>query len=98
MYQADYKGINAFLKCSCELLLNKGKKRIINDKICYELPEPYMFKIEKPTARLVTIPQRKWFVTLPYAESLWLASGKMIWILFVIIFLEWMTFLMIKFL
>lgn len=76
MYQADYKGINAFLKCSCELLLNEGKKRIINGKICYELPEPYMFKIENPTARLVTIPQRKWFVTLPYAESLWLASGK----------------------
>lgn len=76
MYQAEYKGINAFLKGSCQLLLEEGRKRETRGKVCYELPEPYMFKIEHPTARLVTIPERKWYATLPYAESLWLASGR----------------------
>lgn len=76
MYQAEYKGINAFLKGSCQLLLEEGRKRETRGKVCYELPEPYMFKIANPTARLVTIPERKWYATLPYAESLWLASGR----------------------
>lgn len=76
MYQAEYKGINAFLKGSCQLLLKEGKKRETRGKVCYELPEPYMFKIEQPTARIVSIPERKWYVSLPYAESLWLASGR----------------------
>ncbi len=35
-----------------------------------------MFKITNPTARIVTIPQRKWNPILPFAESLWLASGR----------------------
>jgi thymidylate synthase len=35
-----------------------------------------MFKITQPAARWVTIPARKWNVALPYAESLWLASGR----------------------
>ena len=76
MYQAEYKGINAFLKGSCQLLLEEGRKRETRGKVCYELPEPYMFKIEHPTARIVTIPERKWYASLPYAESLWLASGR----------------------
>lgn len=76
MYQAEYSGINAFLKGSCKLLLEEGKKRETKGCVCYELPEPYMFKITNPTARLVTIPERKWYATLPYAESLWLASGR----------------------
>lgn len=76
MYQAEYKGINAFLKGSCQLLLEEGRKRETRGKVCYELPEPYMFKIVHPTARIVTIPERKWYASLPYAESLWLASGR----------------------
>lgn len=76
MYQAEYKGINAFLKGSCQLLLEEGRKRETRGKVCYELPEPYMFKIVQPTARIVTIPERKWYASLPYAESLWLASGR----------------------
>lgn len=75
MYQAEYKGVNAFLKGSCELLLREGRRRETRGKVCYELPEPYLFKIEQPTARLCTIPERSWYATLPYAESLWLASG-----------------------
>ena len=76
MYQAEYKGINAFLKGSCQLLLEEGRRRETRGKVCYELPEPYMFKIEQPTARIVTIPERKWYASLPYAESLWIASGR----------------------
>lgn len=76
MYQAEYSGINAFLKGSCKLLLEEGKKRKARGRVCYELPEPYMFKISNPTARLVTIPERKWNATLPFAESLWIASGR----------------------
>lgn len=76
MYQAVYKGINAFLKGSCQLLLQEGRRRETRGCVCYELPEPYMFKIEQPTARLITIPERKWYATLPFAESLWLASGR----------------------
>lgn len=76
MYQAEYSGINAFLKGSCKLLLEEGKKRETRGRVCYELPEPYMFKISNPTARLVTIPERKWNATLPFAESLWIASGR----------------------
>lgn len=76
MYQAEYKGINAFLKGSCQLLLEEGRKRETRGKVCYELPEPYIFKIVQPTARIVTIPERKWYASLPYAESLWIASGR----------------------
>lgn len=76
MYQAEYSGINAFLIGSCKLLLEEGKKRETRGRLCYELPEPYMFKISNPTARLVMIPERKWYGILPYAESLWLASGR----------------------
>ena len=76
MYQAEYSGINAFLIGSCKLLLEEGIKRETRGCVCYELPEPYMFKITNPTARLVMIPERKWYGVLPYAESLWLASGR----------------------
>jgi len=35
-----------------------------------------MFKITNPYARELTIPERKWFKVLSYAESLWIASGR----------------------
>lgn len=76
MYQAEYSGINAFLRDSCRLLLNKGVQRKTRDKICYEFPEPYIFKILDPTARIVTIPIRNWYAPLAYGESLWLATGR----------------------
>lgn len=76
MFTAEYKGINDFLVKSSRLLLDYGVARETRGKKCYELPEPFMFKIIEPTARLVTILERKWNVTLPYAESLWLVSGR----------------------
>lgn len=76
MYQAEYKGINAFLRDTCRLILKDGVCRETRGKICYELPQPIMIKITDPTARLVTIPERNWYAPLAYGESLWLASGR----------------------
>lgn len=76
MFTAEFAGINDFLVKSSRLLLQNGIIRETRGMRCYELPEPFMFKITEPTARLVTIPERKWNLTLPYAESLWLASGR----------------------
>lgn len=76
MFTAEFTGINDFLVKSSRLLLENGVVRETRGKRCYELPEPFVFKITEPTARLVTIPERKWNLTLPYAESLWLASGR----------------------
>lgn len=70
MFTAEYKGINDFLVNSSRLLLKYGVVRETRGMKCYELPEPFMFKINEPTARLITISERKWNVCLPYAESL----------------------------
>lgn len=76
MFTAEYNGINDFLVGASKLLLKYGVKRETRDNSCYELPEPFIFKINDPTARWVTIPERRWNLSLPYAESLWLASGR----------------------
>ena len=76
MFTAEYKGINSFLVGASSLLLKYGVKRKTRGHNCVELPEPFMFKITDPTARIVTISQRKWNPILPFAESLWLASGR----------------------
>lgn len=76
MYQAEYCGINAFLVGTARMLCSDEHIRQVRGNVCYELPEPYMFKITNPLAREVTIPVRKWNRTLPYAESLWIASGR----------------------
>ena len=76
MFTAEYNGINDFLVGASNLLLRCGVKRGTRGNCCYELPEPFIFKIKDPTARWVTIPERKWNLSLPYAESLWLASGR----------------------
>lgn len=76
MYQAEYEGINAFLVGTAKLLLSECQERDVRGNVCYELPEPYMFKITNPLAREVTIPERGWLKSLPYAESLWIASGR----------------------
>ena len=76
MFTEEYKGINSFLVGASNLLRKYGVKRETRDNMCYELPEPFFFKITEPTARIVTIPCRKWNKTLPYAESLWIASGR----------------------
>lgn len=76
MFTAEYEGINSFLVGASALLLKEGVKRNTRGYSCTELPAPFMFKIKNPTARLVTIPERKWNPILPYAESLWLAIGR----------------------
>lgn len=76
MHSETYTGINSFLTGACRLLVKEGVKRETRGEICYELPEPFLFKITDPTARIVTITDRKWKKVLPYAESLWIASGR----------------------
>lgn len=76
MFTAEYEGINSFLVGASNLLLDKGVNRETRGFHCRELPEPFLFKIKNPTARWVNIKQRKWNSVLPYAESLWLASGR----------------------
>lgn len=76
MYQAEYQGINSFLRDTCRLLLKEGVARETRGHLCYELTEPIMVKIADPTSRIVTIPERKWYAPLAYGESLWLASGR----------------------
>ena len=76
MYAETYTGINALLIGASKLLVAEGIKRETRGNVCYELPEPAMFKITNPMAREVTIPIRKWNSILPYAESLWIASGR----------------------
>ena len=76
MHSETYTGINSFLIGASKLLVEEGVKRETRGSVCYELPEPAMFKITNPMAREVTIPERNWFKTLPYAESLWIASGR----------------------
>lgn len=76
MYSETYAGINSFLIGASKLLVEEGVMREIRGNVCYELPEPAMFKISNPLAREVTISERNWFKALPYAESLWIASGR----------------------
>lgn len=76
MYTAEFEGINSFLVESCKLLKSEAQVRCTRGEKCYELPEPYMFKITNPYAREITIPARRWNRYLPYAESLWIASGR----------------------
>lgn len=76
MYTETYAGINAFLIGASKLLVSEGVRRKTRGNVCFELPEPAMFKISNPLVREITIPGRNWLKVLPYAESLWIASGR----------------------
>jgi len=76
MYYKEFNGINSFLVGMARLLLKEGVERKTRNFKCFELPSPILIKIKNPTARLITIPARNWNSTLPYVESLWLASGR----------------------
>lgn len=76
MFTEEYEGINSFLVGASKLLLEKGIKRVTRGNTCWELPAPFAFKIKNPTARWITIPERKWNINLAYAEALWIATGR----------------------
>lgn len=76
MFYKEYEGVNSFLVDMSTLLLEHGISRKTRGYTCKELPAPVTIKIKNPTSRWVTLPERKWNATLPYAESLWLASGR----------------------
>ncbi len=76
MLSKEVAGINSFLIEMSNILLDEGVRRETRGNVCYEIPNPINIKILNPTARIVTIPQRQWNYALPFAESLWLASGR----------------------
>jgi thymidylate synthase len=76
MNYAEFKGINSFLVGMSRILLENAQKRVTRGLICYELPYPVVVKITNPLARIATIQERKWNYVLPFAESLWIASGR----------------------
>lgn len=76
MFVGEYYGINSLLVDVCKKLISEGRTRNVRGFECVEFPEPVILKIKDPTARWITIPERKWNPILPYAESLWLASGR----------------------
>lgn len=76
MHYEEYAGINSFLIGMAKTLLKESVVRNIRGFKCYELPSPIMVKIKNPLSRLITVPERDWNYTLPYIESLWLASGR----------------------
>lgn len=76
MYTAEFEGINSLLVGVSKAILEYGVTRNVRGYECVELPEPVMIKIKNPTARWINIGERKWNTFLPYAESLWLASGR----------------------
>lgn len=76
MFTAEYEGINSFLVGMAKTLLDHGVERTTREQKCWELPAPVIIKIKNPLSRLITIPERKWNLSLPYAESLWLALGR----------------------
>lgn len=76
MHYVEYTGINSFLVGCSRILLKDSVKRLTRGQVCFELPNPIIIKITNPLARIITIPERKWSYTLPYAESLWIASGR----------------------
>ncbi|WP_423807871.1 thymidylate synthase [Photobacterium damselae] len=76
MHAESFKSINELLVNMSRILLNEGQPRVTRGNKCYELPEPIMIKLENPTARLITLPEREWPVHMGYAESLWIASGR----------------------
>ncbi len=76
MYNQEFEGINSFLIGIARLLLSEGVSRATRGSETIELDQPIIIKIKNPLARLVTIKERNWNYVLPYAESLWIASGR----------------------
>ena len=76
MQYIEYKGINSFLVGMAQILLTSGVKRMTRGFVCYELPYPVIIKITNPVSRIITLQERRWNFTLPFAESLWMASGR----------------------
>ncbi|MEZ9494930.1 thymidylate synthase [Vibrio splendidus] len=76
MYSESYQGINELLVSLSRILLKEGRPRITRGKKCYELPAPILIKLDNPSSRIITLPERKWPVHMGYAESLWLSTGR----------------------
>src|SRR5262245_18007878 len=76
MYIKEFDGINSFLVGTARLLLESGVQRQTRGFESIELDYPVIIKINNPLSRHVTLKERNWNHILPYAESLWIASGR----------------------
>jgi len=76
MYTCEFENANSLLVGISKLLINEGSRRTTRGLECVELNQPILIKLNNPRARLITIPERKWNYTLPFAESLWIAAGR----------------------
>lgn len=76
MLVIESNSIDGALIRASKYLLSDGIQRIVGGRTCIELPEPVCLKITNPSARLITIPDRKWNIFLAFAESLWIATGR----------------------
>lgn len=73
--QYKFENLNQALIGLSKEILKYGKPRKTRGFDCIEFTEPVMIEISNPIDNVITIPERKWAKTLPFAESLWLASG-----------------------
>lgn len=70
-----FENLNQALIGISRELLTLGKWRQTRGFKCCEYPYPMLIEITNPSDNVITIPERKWAKTLPFAEALWLASG-----------------------
>lgn len=76
MFTQEYEGINSFLVGVSQYLLENSVPRLVRGYKTFEISHPVIIKIKNPLARHITIDKRHWNHILPYAESLWIASGR----------------------
>lgn len=70
-----FENLNKALIGLSRLLIKEGVKRHTRGFDCIEINEPLLICIENPLDRYINIPERRWGKTLPFIESLWIASG-----------------------
>lgn len=73
--ELTYQNLNQALIGISREVLKHGVARKTRGFDCIEFQEPVTIKITNPTDRYINIPERKWAKTLPFVESLWIASG-----------------------
>lgn len=71
----EFENLNCSVIGLSKLLLEKGVRRSTRGFDCIEYQQPLLIKIKNSYDNVITIPERKWAKTLPFAESLWIASG-----------------------
>lgn len=71
----EFDNINQSLIGLSKFLIENNVKRKTRGFDCYELKEPLLFKINNPSDRYITVPERKFNKVLPFVEVLWIMGG-----------------------